>query len=478
MQFVLNGRVVQIPENLSPTTTLLQFLREHRQLTGTKEGCAEGDCGACTVVIWDSKQGWRAINACLLLIPMVAGKRVQTVEGLQTDGKLHPVQEAMVRNMGSQCGFCTPGFVMTLFEACYREDLDDSSKLDDQIAGNLCRCTGYRPIQQAAKEVAGLQPTDRFTSPGDDVDTHLDQITAHQAWFAPTRWETLFALLRANKEARIIAGGTDLGLDVTQKHVAFPCLISVEQLPGIQSIVRDNNAWSIGAGAALTDVESWAADHLPMLARMLRFFGARQIKHRATVGGNLCNASPIGDLAPVLLALDATVILAGPDGERRLPLRDFFLDYRQTALKPSELLARVLVPDLAPSDKVGTYKVSRRRELDISQVSGGFWVQLDENGVVTDARMGFGGMAATPARATGLEQALRGRPWTPEGISSALAALAEDFTPMDDARASAWYRTKVAENLVRGFVEETQNCQFAALSDRPMSTFAEGTSHD
>jgi xanthine dehydrogenase small subunit len=477
--FTLNGTPVQLPE-LPPTTTLLDWLRAAGH-TGTKEGCAEGDCGACTVAVLDAQApagpAWRAVCSCIMLLPQVAGKQVVTVEGLADAGGLHPAQQAMVDALGSQCGYCTPGFVMSLFEATYRDDLDCQAKKDDQLCGNLCRCTGYRPIRDALDRVAGSQPEDRFRAATEQEAAPLppvDHRHGDQRLVRPTTWDAALAAL-AEPDARVLAGATDLGLDVTQRHIAFPLLVDVGALPGMRAItpLRDGG-WRIGAGVRLSDLEAWSTAEAPLLARMLRFFASRQIKNHATLGGNLCNASPIGDLAPVLLARDATAVLRGADGERRVPMHDFFTGYRQTALRDGELLAAVELPLLAGHARAAAYKVSKRRELDISAVSAAFVVRTDRMGTVQHVRLAYGGMAATPARARRAEESLLGQTFDASAVEDACAMLDHDFTPLDDHRGSAWYRSTVAANLLRGFLRETDDEGVPALPDRPTGTVLPG----
>jgi xanthine dehydrogenase small subunit len=289
----------------------------------------------------------------------------------------------------------------------------------------------------------------------------------------PTSFEELWAYMAAHPQAKLICGGTDLSLTLTKRFVDLPELISVEGLPGLRGVTRVNEGWRIGATTTLADLEAFAAAHGPTftpLLRMLRYFASRQIKNRATVGGNLCNASPIGDLAPVLMCLNGQVVLRSAGGSRQVPLDEFFLAYRQTELQAGEILEAVIVPDLPANARAGAYKVSKRRELDISTVAGGFCVEVDAEGKVAAARLCFGGMAATTARARNLEAALIGKPWTVAQVEAALPALAADFRPIDDARGSAWYRRTVAENLIRGFVLETRQVQINNLSQRPSGT--------
>ena len=471
IRFWLNGHEVEV-DGISPTTTLLQYLRLHRQETGTKEGCAEGDCGACTVALLDpdGAEGptYRGVNSCLLLLPMVNGRRVVTVEGLADTSGPHPVQSALTEALGSQCGYCTPGVVMSMFEACYREDLDAPWKLDDQMCGNLCRCTGYRPIRDATEVIAGLSPKDRFAAARDAAPPRpgpLSIETESQRYFAPTTREALFDVLDAHPEHRFVAGATDLGLDVTQRHVRFECLVSVEHVSDLHGIREIPGGLSIGAAVPLSDLEALTATrHLPM-ARMLRYFGARQIKHRATLGGNVCNASPIGDTPPVLLATDATMIALSRGGERRIPAEEFFTGYRQTALAKGEVLARIELPDVPQGARAASYKVSKRRELDISAVAASYVIETDDAGVVTRARLAYGGMAATPKRALQTEAALVGSPWTLASVEAAVALLEQDFQPMSDHRGSAWYRATLAKNLLIGFFSETADVLIPSLPE-------------
>ena len=477
LRFWLNGQWIE-ESSVPPTTTLLQYLRQNKRLTGTKEGCAEGDCGACTVIVIDKKTSdkprFRAINSCLLLLPMLQGSYVLTVEALETNGTPHIVQESLVQELGSQCGYCTPGFIMSMFEACYRPDLDEDWKLDDQLCGNLCRCTGYRPILDATKAIAGTQPQDSFSSLLQDATPEpmsLSYQHGEQKYFNPTSLDTLWELLETYPDARFIVGGTDLSLEITKQFKEPQLLISLEGL-GLSEIEEKDDYWRVGATTTLSRLEAALAQPFPTIERMVRFFGARQIKNRGTLGGNICTASPIGDLAPVLLSLNARAVLLSKQGERIIPLSEFFVGYRQTALQQGEILAAVEIPSLQTEQDIRScsYKVSKRQELDISTVSAGLYVHISKDGEVVEARFGFGGMAATPSRATQLEQALVGKTWSEETLEAALPTLAQDFTPIDGHRGSAWYRNKVAQNLIMGFFLETQNEPQPRLPYRPTAT--------
>ena len=461
LRFTLNG----VPTDAGhppPWATLLDHLRATGRC-GTKEGCAEGDCGACTVLVVDRTgpaPRLRATNACLTLLPQVAGQEVVTAEGLGTPAALHPVQSALAEALGSQCGYCTPGFVGALAEAAHRPALrapEAEAARRDALSGNLCRCTGYRPIVDALRATAGTCPNDALAAalacPGQAGAVAVP--TPDGGYFAPDTLDALWALRAAYPGARLVAGATDLGLDITQKHARPSVLIGLDRLPALRGLRVEGDGVVLGAAEPLADVEDFCADALPELARMLRYFGSRPIKQRATLGGNLVTASPIGDTAPVFLALDAVFSLVGPEGAREVPAAAFFSGYRQTALQAGEVLAAVRVPRPRPGEKRGVYKLSRRKEMDISAVSLAGWVRLDGAGRVVDARLAWGGVAATPARAPRAEAALRGQRWGPEAAAAAGSALDADFSPLSDHRGSAAFRRTVARNLLVGFALET-----------------------
>ncbi len=505
LRFWLNDRRIEIPGDASipGTTTLLRYLRDHHGLTGTKEGCAEGDCGACTVAILQERTGeaptFRAVNSCLLFLPMIQGKRVYTVEGLRDRSRApddidayHPAQLAMVETRGSQCGYCTPGIVMSLFEAAYRNDLDAYEaanaadldwQVDDQLAGNLCRCTGYRPIREAGRKMCGLRPADRFRSAMEQYrarDAALDRtapdgLDGPQRYIQPTSFEGLWAARAEHPDAVLLAGGTDLGLAVTKFHRHFPVVIGLEGLTELTAIERmagsGSGGWRIGAGASLTRVMEVVGQELPALFKMLRWFGSRQIRSRATLGGNLCTASPIGDTAPVLAAYGAEVVLKGSGGERTVDLSDFFTGYRETALEGDEIVAAIEVPAVPRNAFCGAYKVSKRREMDISTVSAGMFVQTDDDNRVTTLRLAYGGMAPlSAARAGRAEDALLGATWTEDNVRDALPLIDADFLPIADHRGSARYRASLARNLLLGFFLESTADQPDALDELPVAT--------
>ncbi|HEX4951928.1 MAG TPA: xanthine dehydrogenase molybdopterin binding subunit [Thermoanaerobaculia bacterium] len=462
---LINGERFEV-EGLPATTTVADFLRS-RGLTGTKIGCAEGDCGACTVALLDrdasGRPTWRAINSCIALLPSLAGREIVTVEGLAEGERLHPVQAAMVDRYGSQCGYCTPGFVMSLFEAFYRPDCHGSRELSDQLCGNLCRCTGYRPIRDAALDVLACR--DGAPARPDPFRARLGEAVpalapmAYQAagerFFRPTSLAELFALRAAHPEARLVAGATEIGVNLNKKGRPFPLLISTEAVPELTALHATPTAWHLGAGATLTTIEEALGGEFPSFAKMLRAFASRQIRSRATLGGNLATASPIGDSAPVLLSLDAELVLASPAGERRVAIEDFFTGYRRTVLRPDEVIREVVLPrfDAAAEGwtrRVDFLKVSKRRELDIAIVAGAFRLDLDRDGVVRHARLAWGGVAAMPLRARRAEAVLAGRR-VEAAVDEVAEILASEFEPIDDVRGGAAYRRGLVAALWRKF---------------------------
>jgi len=449
LEFQLNGEVIHV-ERVSPNVTLLEWLRASGR-TGTKEGCAEGDCGACSVVVSthdaEGKPCWRAINSCLVPLPSLAGRAVLTVEGLKRDA-LHPVQAAMVRHHGSQCGYCTPGIVMSLFEACHRCDLKTDAQLDEQLAGNLCRCTGYRAIREAGLEALARCGDDGMGAPDTKIGP-LDYVGDQGRFLRPDSLADLFSLLVLHPQARLVAGATELGLEITKRFRRFEVLISLEAVRELTELRCTPEAWHIGAAVPLTTLLDCLGGECPALQNMLWWFGSRQIRNRATLGGNLVTASPIGDSAPVLLTADTQLVLASVEGERTVPLADFFLAYRKTALRPCEILKTVILPR-ADGFRRMFYKASKRREMDISTVSGCFALKLDGDRVA-EARFAFGGVAATPMRARKTEAVLLGKPWTAATIAEAKAVLAAEFTPISDTRGTAEYRGWVVTGLLEKF---------------------------
>ncbi len=438
---------------IDPTMTVLEYLRGPERLRGTKEGCAEGDCGACTVVLVDQAGRCQAVNACILFLPALDGKQLLTVEHLAPDGKPHPVQQAMVDHHGSQCGFCTPGFVMSIV-ALQTEATADRTAVNEALAGNLCRCTGYRPIVDAALAVCAGNAPSSPAQPVSPPDTALTLARNGTRCLAPRSINELARTLETYPEAVIVAGGTDVGLWVTKQRRKLPLTVSLDAVAGLAAINETPQAIQIGARAPYKDARAALGKQLPDFGARLPRIGSRQIRNRGTIGGNLATASPIGDTPPVLLALGATLVLRKGSQQRAVALEDFFTGYRKTVLAPGEFIERIDVPLPHPGDEFRCYKVAKRFDQDISAVSAAFRLRLDQ-GVVRDIRIGFGGMAATPLRLRALEDALTGRPWTEPTIRMAQPVLDASMAPLSDWRASAAYRRTVARNLLLKFFLET-----------------------
>ena len=457
ISFLLNGEPRTVGD-VAPTTTVLDYLRGVERACGTKEGCAEGDCGACTVVLGEPADGgmrYRAINGCIAFLPQIDGKLLLTVEGLAERDALHPAQDAMVDCDGSQCGFCTPGFVMALFAFQHGGEAASDQAIHEALAGNLCRCTGYRPIIEAARRIARA-PDPRFAARAPALQAGIaalprDDLTVEQPggrFFAPTSLEQLLALRAAHPGARLLAGGTDLALLVTKEYRTLDTVIAVTRVPELARVALGDTHLTLGAAATYTDALPLFERFWPSLAQVVKRLGSRQIRNAGTIGGNLANASPIGDMPPALIALGAIVRLRSQRATRELPLEDFFVGYRKTALQPDEILEAIDVPLPKPELLFRTDKITKRWDQDISAVCGAYALTI-ESGRVTAARIAYGGMAATPARAAGAERALTGKPWNQAIVEQAIAALGTDFTPLGDWRAGADYRRKVAGNLLR-----------------------------
>jgi xanthine dehydrogenase small subunit len=461
VRFVLDGEVRTV-RDVEPTTTVLNYLREHERRTGTKEGCAEGDCGACTVVVAEldgnDRVRCRAVNSCIRFLPTLDGKALITVESLTgRDGRLHPVQRAMVECHGSQCGFCTPGFVMSLFALYKSESTPNRERIDDTLSGNLCRCTGYRPIIEAARRMYEYEPQ---AMPGEErLAEQLASIRsagtlALDRYYAPSDLKSLAALLLEHPDACILAGSTDIGLWVTKQHRDLGTVIYVGDVAELQHLAASKTHIEIGAGVSLTDAYDEIVKHYPQLVELYRRFASPPIRNSGTLGGNIANGSPIGDSMPILIALGASIVLRKGDDTRELALEDFYLAYQKTARAPGEFVERVRVPLPSRSRRTATYKISKRFDQDISAVCAAYSIEL-EQGRIKDARVAYGGMAATPRRAPRCEQALRGKPWNEATVRAAMSALDADYAPISDMRASREYRASVARNLLYRFFLET-----------------------
>ncbi len=475
IRFFHRGQVVEV-RDADPTRSVLNWLREDARCTGTKEGCNEGDCGACTVVIGSlPDQGddlqLQTVNACIQFLPTLHGKALFTVEDLKSQAAapaLHPVQQAMVDCHGSQCGFCTPGFVMSLWSTYEHHQgcgtRPSRQQLADDLSGNLCRCTGYRPILDAGQRMFDLpvaqlerppvvqalrqlqrEGTFEYTAPG-----------AHR-FYAPTSLDALATLREQLPNARLLAGSTDVGLWVNKQFRDLGDILYIGDVREMAQVQQQDGVLHIGAGASLED--AWAAlvRQWPTLTDVWLRFASPPIRHAGTMGGNVANGSPIGDAPPVLMALDAEIELRRGARVRRMPLADFYLDYMKNQLEPGEFVQALRVPlNAAPTQQVRAYKISTRFDCDISALCAGFAIDV-RDGVVHGVRLAFGGMAATVRRAAQAEAALRGQPWTQATVQAAQQALAQDFTPLSDMRASAAYRLQVAQNLLQRLWLETRS---------------------
>jgi xanthine dehydrogenase small subunit len=466
IRFLLDGQIVTI-RDVPPTMTVLEYLREIARRTGSKEGCAEGDCGACTVVLGElatdgTHVNYRAINSCIRLLPTIDGQELITVESLQgADGSLHPVQQAMVDQHGSQCGFCTPGFVMSLFVLYLHAQAPAREQVLESLAGNLCRCTGYRPIIEAGITMGRYPRPSHWSREAASAVEHRDALRSIRrvqalrlpGWHSPRTTDELAAALEAEPSALLLAGGTDVGLWVTKQLRDLPAIIYVGEVAELRQLHSD--AAGIVIGAAVSLAAGWAAivGLYPQLAEMAQRFGSPPVRNSGTLCGNLANASPIGDAIPVLIALGAVLELRHGSRTRRLALEDFYLGYRRTALALGEFIVSVSVPAARPGQRVGSYKVSKRFDQDISAVCAAFSLQLQGERVLA-GRLAFGGMAAVSGRARSAENALLAAGWNQAGIDAAASALSSDFQPLTDLRASSAYRLEAAANLLRRFYFE------------------------
>jgi xanthine dehydrogenase small subunit len=484
VRFVLDGTIVHAA-NLPPQTTVLAFLREHLGRTGTKEGCAEGDCGACTVVLVersaDTTLRWRPINACIRLLPTIDGKALVSVESLKSaSGALHPVQQALVECHASQCGFCTPGFAMSLFGMYKNAAHCGRAASDEALSGNLCRCTGYRPFIAAAQRMRELPPAEGWRGPGLDAqgnrmvsaeeralgvqlaglrrDKGLIFEHAGQRYAAPVSVDELAALYTAHPDAQLVAGTTDVGLWVTKQQRDLGTIIYTGNVRELLATRTTPDYHEIGAAVSLSDAFALLGRHYPALGEAWSRFGSVPIRNAATLGGNIANGSPIGDTMPVLLALGATLILRRGDARRELPLEAFYLGYQTTAREPAEFLEAIRVPLPAPELELRAYKVAKRFDQDISALFVCFALRREaraSTAPVAAIRIGCGGVAAIPKRALHCEQALTGKRWDEAAIAAGQAALDRDFEPISDLRASAAYRRAALKNLLLRFHIET-----------------------
>ncbi|WEJ34374.1 xanthine dehydrogenase small subunit [Devosia sp. SD17-2] len=470
IRFLLNGEEVALTD-VAPDLTLLDWLRLERRLRGSKEGCAEGDCGACTVlvgrvagdeIIYDS------VTACIRFVASLHGTHVVTVEHLRGEnGALHPVQQAMVDYHGSQCGFCTPGFVMSLYGLWMRDPHPSRPAIEKALQGNLCRCTGYAPIIRAAEAMS------QYGAPQGDVlwaerIAVKDKVRAifdgrrveigegANKIFIPANLDDFAEIYAAHPEARIVAGSTDVGLWVTKFMRAIGPVIFTGHLQELKRIAENNSEVRLYAGVTYSEALPVIEASFPQLKELWNRFAGEQVRNMGTIGGNIANGSPIGDTPPPFIALGAKLHLRQGSHRREIKLEDFFIDYGKQDRRPGEFVESVTLPLLPAGEKFATYKISKRREEDISALCGAFRVFVNDVGRVGMVRIAFGGMAATPKRAKAVEAALDGKRWTMDTIEAALPAFAEDFQPITDMRASKEYRLLAAQNLLKRFFLETQ----------------------
>jgi len=480
IRFILDGETITLKE-VDPTRSILQYLREDQYRTGTKEGCAEGDCGACTVVLGELKEGrlqLKAVNACILFLPTLDGKILFTIESLKhyCDTHPHPAQQSMVECHGSQCGFCTPGFVMSMLALYKRLTKPTQTEIADSLSGNLCRCTGYKPIIDATNKMYDHPTQDgdssvlhkvAGTAPDPAEQALIEQLhgiqrqkmmvleSSDRTYAAPVNLQQFAQRYEQNPEALILAGGTDIGLWVTKQQRQLNEIIYLGGIDELKQIEPSDSHIQIGAAVTLTDAFDTLQKEHPELTELFRRFASMPIRNSGTLGGNIANGSPIGDSMPVLIVLDTVLVLRRGEEQRELPLEDLYIDYQKTALQSGEFVESIRVPKKQGSVQVRTYKIAKRYDQDISAVCAAFSI-THINGKIEGIRVAFGGMAATPKRAVQTEKALLGKTWDESTVQTAMTALEKDYRPLSDMRASAAYRMKVAQNSLYRFFLETR----------------------
>ena len=471
IQFLLNGETVT-ERHLDPTMTVLQYLRERRMQTGSKEGCAEGDCGACTVMLdelVDGKVRRRSVNACILFMGALDGKEIRTIESLGTPDEPHEIQKLVAEKHGSQCGFCTPGIVMTL-AALQADDIPKSrDSIDEALAGNLCRCTGYGPIIDAAMAMDPKAKVEdnsaRLASlqHGETIKLSANIYGIEKRFYDPKTLDELTRLITKHPDATLLAGGTDIGLWVTKHHKTLSTIIYLGNVEALNTLTEDRDVLHIGAGVKYADILNQLVALYPHMDTVMRRIGATQVRNLGTIGGNIANGSPIGDMPPLLIAAGAKLVLVGAEGERTIPLADYFIDYGKQDLRTGEFVKSITIPKPRANQNYFAYKISKRFESDISAVCMAMSFDL-EDGVCTNICIAYGGMAATPKRAVASEKTLEGNDWTEINVRKAMTALTSDFTPIDDMRATKDYRMQVAQNLIlKAWLEEQSDAPLHVL---------------
>lgn len=476
IRFLLNGQDIEL-EKVAPGVMLLDFLRLDKGLRGTKEGCAEGDCGACTVLVGRLSHGkliYESMTACIRLLASLDGCHVVTIEGLgwpdELDGSLNVVQQAMVDEHGSQCGFCTPGVVMSLQALLLANPHPSEADIETSLQGNLCRCTGYAPIVRAglAAAASDISTTDPLIQSHDDISSRLaalrdgrrvDMEASEGRIVLPADVDDLAEFLADEPEARIVAGATDVGLWVTKHFRDISPVVLIGHLDGLREVDIGANTLTLGAGVSYCEAAPALLAKFPQLKTFWERIGGVQVRNAGTIGGNIANGSPIGDTPPPLIVLGATLLLRKGKARRRLPLEDYFIAYGQQDRSPGEFIESVSIPFVPEGEIFAVYKISKRRDEDISALSAAFRVGFDHAGRISSVKVAFGGMAATPKRALAVEKALLGQSWNEATIEMAADAVAEDFAPISDVRASAEYRLAVAQNLVRRFYLESTGAE-------------------
>ncbi len=473
VKFVLNNEICEL-NNPDPNQTILNFIRTKLKKTGTKEGCAEGGCGACTVVLGELKKNeiiYKAINACIAFVPALQGKQLLVVEDLVTEkGDLHPVQEAMVKYHGSQCGFCTPGFVMSLFSMYKNHNSYNNELIKDSIAGNLCRCTGYRPIIDAAKSLNKINKSDQFKKNKKNTIKLLKKINLKnifienkgKKYFSPRTIKELKKVIKKNSNSHFLSGGTDLSLIVTKERKDINNIINLKDIDELDFIEEKNNNIEVGAATPLIKFEKFILKYYPDFNSVLKRYGSVQIRNVCTIGGNIATASPIGDTLPILLSLNSEIVIETTKNKKILPLKNFFLSYRKTRLKKGEFIYSIKIP-IYKNNVFKAYKISKRFDDDISSLCASFNLEI-VNKKIKKAIIAYGGMAEIPKRATNCENFLNNTNLSLDNFEKAKNFLEKDFRPIDDMRATKDYRIEVAKNLLIKFFLEIKSNKLIRLN--------------